>query len=63
MKFSYWQLLGELIYAYILVHPDIGFAVCYLARYSQNPHREHYTALKNIAQYLRRTINWVILYW
>jgi hypothetical protein len=63
MKFSYRQLLGELIYAYTLVRPDIGFAVCFLARFSQHPHREHYIALKNIARYLRRTIDWGILYW
>jgi hypothetical protein len=63
MKFSYRQLLGELIYAYTLVRPDIGFAVCFLARFSQHPHRDHYIALKNIARYLRRTINWGILYW
>jgi hypothetical protein len=63
MKFSYRQLLGELIYAYILVRVDIGFAVCFLARFSSNPHQEHYTALKNIARYLRRTFDWGILYW
>jgi hypothetical protein len=63
MKFGYRQLLGELIYAYILVRVDIGFAVCFLARFSQNPHQEHYTALKNIARYLRRTYDWGILYW
>jgi hypothetical protein len=63
MKFGYRQLLGELIYAYILVRVDIGFAVCFLARFSQCPHREHYIALKNVARYLRRTFNWGILYW
>lgn len=63
MKFSYRQLLGELIYAYTLVRVDIGFAVCFLARYSIHPHREHYLALKNIARYLRRTFDWGIIYW
>jgi hypothetical protein len=63
MKFGYRQLLGKLIYAYILVRIDIGFAVCFLARFSTNPHREHYLALKNIARYLRRTFDWGIIYW
>lgn len=63
MKFSFRQLLGELIYAYTLVRVDIGFAVCFLARFSQHPHREHYTALKNIARYLCRTFDWGIIYW
>jgi hypothetical protein len=63
MKFSYRQLLGELIYAYTLVRVDIGFAVCFLACFSQHPHRDHYIALKNIARYLRRTHDWGIIYW
>jgi hypothetical protein len=61
--FSYRQLLGELIYAYVIVRVDIGFAVCFLARYSAAPHHEHYLALKNIARYLRTTIHWGIHYW
>jgi hypothetical protein len=61
--FSYRQLLGELIYAYVIIRIDIGFAVCFLARYSAAPHHEHYLALKNIARYLRTTIHWGIHYW
>jgi hypothetical protein len=48
--FGYRQLLGELIYAYVIVRVDIGFAVCFLARFSGHPHLEHYTALKNVAR-------------
>jgi hypothetical protein len=61
--FSYRQLLGELIYAYVIARVDIGFAVCFLARFSQHPHHEHYLALKNIARYLRATADWGILHW
>jgi hypothetical protein len=63
LGFSYRQLLGELIYAYVLVRVDIGFAVCFLARFSGHPHQEHYVALKNVARYLRATSDWGILYW
>jgi hypothetical protein len=61
--FPYRQLLGELIYAYVTTRVDIGFAVCFLARYSAHPHHEHYLALKNIARYLRSTQDWGIIYW
>ena len=63
MGFSYRQLLGELMYAYVVARPDIGFAVCLLARFSSTPHQKHYDALRHIAQYLSRTIDWGIIYW
>ena len=63
MGFGYRQLLGELIYAYVICRLDIGFASTFLARYSQAPHADHYTALKNVCKYLRRTKHWGIMYW
>ena len=63
MNFSYRQLLGELMYAYVVCRVDIAYAVCYLAKFSQHPHQEHYTALKNVARYLRQTKDWGIVYW
>ena len=61
--FSYRQVLGELIYAYVVCRLDIGYAVTLLARFSSAPHREHYTALKNVCRYLRRTKSRGIIYW
>jgi hypothetical protein len=58
MGFSYRQLLGEPMYAYVVVRPELGFAVCLLARFSSTPHEK-----RRIAQYLRRTIDWGIIYW
>ena len=63
MNFSYRTLLGELMYAYVVCRLDIAYAVCYLAKFSQHPHQEHYTALKNVARYLRHTKDWGIIYW
>ena len=45
-KFAYRTLLGELVYAYVICRLDVGFAVCFLARFSNAPHAEHYDALK-----------------
>jgi hypothetical protein len=57
--FSYRQVLGELIYCRL----DIGYAVCFLARFSSAPHVDHYVALKNVCHYLRRTRDWGLMYW
>ena len=42
--------------------PDIAFAVNNLARFSSNPQKEHWTALKQILRYLKGTTNIGILY-
>lgn len=61
--FSYRNLLGELMYAYVIARPDIGFAVCLLARFSTAPHDDHFQALKAVCKYLRAKKSWGILYW
>jgi hypothetical protein len=62
-KFSYRQLLGECLYAFVVGRLDIGYAVTLLARMASAPHAEHYTALKKVAKYLRATKHWGIYYW
>ena len=61
--FSYRSLLGELLFAYVLCRPDIGYAITTLAKFSTAPNEHHYTALKRLALYLRPTKSWGILYW
>ena len=61
--YSYRQLLGELMYAYVVCRLDIGHAVTMLSRFSTAPAREHYEALKHVAKYLRRTRSWGLMYW
>ena len=60
--FSYRNLLGELIYAYVICRVDIGFAICFLSRFSTRPHHDHFVALKNVCKYLRMTKSWGIIY-
>lgn len=60
--FSYRNILGELIYAYVICRLDIGYAVCCLARFSGSPHEEHFIALRGICKYLRATKSWGIIY-
>jgi hypothetical protein len=61
--FSYRQVLGELIYAYVVCRIDIGYSVTFLSRFATAPTREHYHALKSICRYLRATTDWGIVYW
>jgi hypothetical protein len=60
--FTYRTLLGELLYAYITCRPDIGYAVVTLSKFATTPSKFHYLQLKNVARYLRRTIDWGIIY-
>ena len=60
--FSYRNVLGELIFAYVICRLDIGYSVCLLARFSDRPHKEHFDALKGICKYLQRTKLWGIMY-
>ena len=59
--FSCRNVLGELIYAFVICRLDIGHAVCFLARFSQRPHQDHCAALKGVCKCLRATKDWGIL--
>ena len=63
MKFPYRQVLGELIYAYVICRLDIGFAITFLARFAECPHEDHYRALLQVCKYLRATSDWGLMYW
>jgi hypothetical protein len=49
-------------YAYVTTRPDIGYSITTLSKFASAPADIHFTALKDIAKYLRRTINWGITY-
>ena len=53
--FSYCTLLGEMMYAYITCHPDIGYALTTMNKFSTKPSKYHYELLKRIVKYLQET--------
>jgi len=61
--FGYRSVLGEILFAYVLCCPDIGYAVTTLAKFSTAPNALHYKSLKHLAIYLRQTQDWGIMYW
>ena len=61
MGFSYRTLLGELLYAYVTTHCNIGYWVVMLSKFAHHPAEIHYRPqLKRVAKYLRATIDWGI---
>ncbi|XP_067034756.1 uncharacterized protein [Acropora muricata] len=61
-QFEYQSVVGSLLYLSSVSRPDITFAVSNVARYSSNPTKEHWLALKRILRYLKGTVNYGILF-
>ncbi|XP_031392392.1 secreted RxLR effector protein 161-like [Punica granatum] len=58
----YASAIGSLMYAMLCTRPDIAYAVSVTSRYQSNPGLDHWTAVKNILKYLRRTKDMVLVY-
>ncbi len=63
MGFGYRAALGELLYAYVTCRLDIGYAVAELSKFSSNPAKCHYQAIKRVFRYLRETKDFGLVYW
>ncbi len=53
----YQELIGSLMYIAHSTRPDIAFAVG-LSRFNQAHSQMHWTAVKRVLRYLKRTVNW-----
>jgi hypothetical protein len=58
----YREAVGKLLYLSIATRPDIAFAVSVLCRYNDNPGPEHWTAVKRVIRYLKKTQNCKLVY-
>jgi hypothetical protein len=56
----YRSAVGSLIYLVTGTRPDIAVAVGEVAKYSNNPGKQHWMAVKRILRYLKETINFGI---
>jgi len=59
---DYASLIGSLQYLATMTHPDIAYAVNWLAAYTANPSFEHYGAAKCVLRYVKDTRNYGITY-
>lgn len=58
----YASAVGSLMYAMLCTRPDICFAVGMVSRYQKNPGQGHWTAVKHILKYLKRTKDYMLVY-
>ena len=52
----------DLLYAMISIRPDVSYALSVTSRYQSDPDESHWTAVKNILKYLRRTKDVFLVY-
>ena len=59
----YAFVVGSLMYAMLCTRPDICYSVGMVSRYQSNPRPKHWQVVKHILKYLRRTRNYMLIYW
>ena len=58
----YASAIGSIMYAMISTCPDVSYALSVTSRYQSDPGESHWTAVKNILKYLRRTKDVFLVY-
>ena len=61
-KVSYVSAIGSIMYAMISTRPNVSYALSVTSRYQSDPGESHWTTVKNILKYLRRTKNVFLVY-
>ena len=61
-KKPYASVVGSLMYDMLCTRPDICYAVGVVSRYQSDPGVEHWTAVKHILKYLKRTRDYMLVY-
>ena len=61
-RIPYASAIGSIMYAMICTRPDVSYALSMTSRYQSNPGNDHWTAVKNILKYLRRTKEMFLVY-
>ena len=58
----YASAIGSIMYAMLCTRPDVCLAISLAGRYQSNPAVDHWTAVKNILKYLKRTKDMFLVY-
>ena len=58
----YVSAIGSIMYAMLCTRPDVCLAIRLAERYQSNPGVDHWTAVKNILKYLKRTKDMFLVY-
>ena len=59
---QYQSIVGSLLYLSVSSRPDITYSVSTLAKFSSQPNKQHWTALKRVLRYLKGTVHYGITY-
>ena len=57
-RIPYASTVGSIKYDMTCTRPDVAFGLSMVSRYQGNPGKAHWTVVKNILKYLRRTKDW-----
>lgn len=60
-RIPYAEAVGSLMYTILCIRPDSYF-IAGMVRYQFNLRPQHWTAVKNILKYLKRTKNYMLVY-
>jgi Reverse transcriptase (RNA-dependent DNA polymerase) len=63
MKFNYRNVVGELVWVFIVCRIDVGFSVAFMTRFLSAPAAVHYRACVRLGRYLRITQDWGLIFW
>ena len=58
----YASAIGSIMYAMLCTRPDVCLAISIAGRYQSNLGVEHWTTVKNILKYLKRTKDMFLVY-
>ena len=61
-KVPYTSAIGSIMYAMISTRPDVSYALSVTSMYQSDPGESHWTVVKNILKYLRRTKDVFLVY-
>ena len=61
-KIPYASAIGSIMYAMLCTRPDVSYALSITSRYQSDPGESHWTAVKNILKYLRRSKDMILVY-
>ena len=61
-RVPYASAIGSIMYAMISTRPDVSYALSMTSRHQSDPGESHWTAVKNILKYLRRTKDMFLIY-
>ena len=61
-KIPYASAIGSIMYAMLCTRPVVSHALSLTTRYQSDPGEAHWTAVKNILKYLKRTKDMFLVY-